>query len=83
MAVDRTALTPQARLEEALFTGLRLSMGIDRRNILSTHGVDPWSRYGDRLAPYQAAGLLWTRGDRLGLSRPGMLLANEILSTFV
>jgi oxygen-independent coproporphyrinogen-3 oxidase len=81
--VERRALTPQERLEEALFTGLRLSSGVSRRNILSTHGVDPWTRYGEELMPYERDGLLWARGDAFGLTRAGMLLANEILSTFV
>jgi oxygen-independent coproporphyrinogen-3 oxidase len=83
VAVERLVLSPRERLEEALFTGLRLSGGVNRRNILSTHGVDPWTQYGDQLAPFEASGLLWRKGDRFGLSRPGMLLANEILSTFV
>jgi oxygen-independent coproporphyrinogen III oxidase len=83
VAIERTVLTPQARCEEALFTGLRLAVGVNRQHILSTHGVDPWSHYAEQLAPFEASGLLWAKDDRFGLSRPGMLLANEILSIFV
>jgi len=83
VAIDQTILSPRERCEEALFTGLRLATGVNRQHILSTHGVDPWSQYGDQLAPFQASGLVWSKGDRFGLSRPGMLLANEILSIFV
>ena len=76
-------LDAQARLEEALFTGLRLNAGVDGRNILARHGVDPWVRYGEALAPFVSSALMWREADRFGLSRRGMLLANEILVTFV
>jgi oxygen-independent coproporphyrinogen-3 oxidase len=81
--VDRTELSAQARLEEALFTGLRLSTGVDGGNISATHGVDPWLRYGSSLMQYVSDGLMWKTGDRFGLTRAGMLVANEILATFV
>jgi oxygen-independent coproporphyrinogen-3 oxidase len=82
-AVDRVELTPQARLEEGLFTGLRLTAGIDRVAFESQFGVDPWPRYADSLEPCIEEGLMWRDGDRFGLTRRGMLLANEILSVFV
>jgi oxygen-independent coproporphyrinogen-3 oxidase len=82
-AVDRVELTPQARLEEGLFTGLRLTAGIDRVAFEGQFGVDPWPRYADSLEPCIEEGLMWRDGDRFGLTRRGMLLANEILSVFV
>jgi oxygen-independent coproporphyrinogen-3 oxidase len=83
VAVSLHQLTPQAILEEALFTGLRLSEGIDCRNILRRHGVEPWTRYGTALGPYLDEGLMWRRGEHFGLTRHGMLVANEILTAFV
>jgi oxygen-independent coproporphyrinogen-3 oxidase len=71
------------RKQEALFTGLRLSAGIDRRAFAATFGVDPWPEYGEILATHEAAGFVWASSDRFGLTRPGMLLANEILAAFV
>ena len=82
-ARDRVELTPQARLEEALFTGLRLSEGIDSGTFERRFGVEPWVRYGAELHPYVDEGLMWRRGSRFGLTRRGMLVANEILSVFV
>jgi oxygen-independent coproporphyrinogen-3 oxidase len=76
-------LSPAGRIEEALFTGLRLMSGIDRRNFSARYGVDPWSRYAERLQPYVDEGFMWTDGARFGLSRRGMLVANEILAVFV
>lgn len=83
VTVGRQPLSPQARLEEALFTGLRLTDGIECGNILRRHGVEPWIRYGPDLAPYVEEGLMWRTHGRFGLTRRGMLVANEILTTFV
>lgn len=71
------------RTEEALFTGLRLVRGIDRQEFADRFGLDPWAEYGGRLLGARDAGLVWQEGTRFGLSRQGMLLANEILVAFV
>jgi coproporphyrinogen III oxidase-like Fe-S oxidoreductase len=81
--VDEHVLSPRERQEEALFTGLRLARGIDRSRFVAEFAVDPWVRYAPELGPYVEDGLVWRRDDGFGLTRRGMLLANEILSTFV
>ncbi len=81
--MDVHRLSADDRLSEALFTGLRLSAGVDRRNFLARHGVDPWNRYQAALSPFVAEGLMWEREGRFGLTRRGMLVANEMLVTFV
>jgi oxygen-independent coproporphyrinogen-3 oxidase len=73
----------QNRIEEALFTGLRLTAGIDRTRFAERYGVDPWTEYGDRLRDAVDAGFVWRREARFGLTRQGMLVANEILAAFV
>jgi oxygen-independent coproporphyrinogen-3 oxidase len=83
VAVDSCVLASDERLEECLFTGLRLSSGVDRGEVAAAHGVDPWERYGQRLEPFVHDGLLWVNEERFGLTRRGMLVANEILTTFV
>jgi oxygen-independent coproporphyrinogen-3 oxidase len=83
VAVDVRQMTPRERMEEALFTGLRLTAGIDLATFEVDHGVDPWAEYGAALAPYCDLGLVWKTSERFGLSRPGMLVANEILAVFV
>jgi oxygen-independent coproporphyrinogen III oxidase len=82
-ATDRRQLSPQERLGDALFTGLRLTAGVDEGTIRARYGVDVWERYGTELAPSVDAGLLVREGDRLRLTRSGMLLANEVMSVFV
>lgn len=81
--VDVRTLTDTERVQEALFTGLRLSAGVDERKFMARFGVEPWSRYGGALAPHLATGHLWRAGGAFGLTREGMLVANEILAVFV
>lgn len=83
VAVDEHRLSGRAQMEEALFTGLRLTQGIDRANFSARFGVDPWIRYGSELSDYANHGLMWATGEAFGLTRRGMLVANEILLTFV
>ncbi len=83
VVVERRELTRDLQLEEALFTGLRLSEGIDLERVGSRYGKDVWATFGDALRPALEAGLAVREGARLRLTREGMLLANEILSVFV
>lgn len=77
-------LTAEERLEEMLFTGLRLNAGLPLAEIRAKFGVDVWDRYGRGLTPFVEAGLLEHRpGTLLRLTRQGMLLANEVCSVFV
>jgi oxygen-independent coproporphyrinogen-3 oxidase len=73
----------RARYEEALFTGLRLNEGVDGAAIEARFGQDPWAEFRDAIAGYVEGDLAWRRGSRVGLTRRGMLVANEILTTFV
>jgi oxygen-independent coproporphyrinogen-3 oxidase len=83
VVVERRVLSPQERLEEALFTGLRLSQGVDLDDMASRYGVDVWDRYGDQLLPFVEAGWLVCQGSRMRLTRDGMLLANDVMAVFV
>ena len=80
---EERRLTGAERLEEALFTGLRLSAGLDIVAVGRRYGIDVWERFGPRLARFLEAGLLIREGPRLRLARRGMLLANEIMEVFV
>lgn len=71
------------QLAEALFMGLRLVEGINLDTYRVRFGQDVWSRYGDALAPAVEAGLMCHEGNRIGLTRRGMLLANEVMQVFV
>ncbi len=83
VAMERERLTVEARRQEALFTGLRLTRGVDVRNFAARFGVDPWATFGGALLPAVEEGLMWREGERFGLTRRGMLVANEVLVAFV
>jgi oxygen-independent coproporphyrinogen III oxidase len=83
LQVDRRVRTELEQLEDALFTGLRLCDGVDLASVGARYGVDVWARYGQALRPHLDAGrLLWSEG-RLRLTRPGMLVANDVMTVFV
>ena len=81
--VDQRSLSPPERLGDVLFTGLRLTEGLDLESIRRHHGVAVMRKYGTELAPFIADGLLIHEFGRLQLTRQGMLVANEIMETFV
>jgi oxygen-independent coproporphyrinogen-3 oxidase len=83
LVTERHELTADERLGDALFTGLRLTDGVDLAEIGARYTTDVWARYGDALRPYMDARWLERRGDRLVLSRAGMLMANEVMTAFV
>jgi oxygen-independent coproporphyrinogen-3 oxidase len=83
VVVDRRELTTDEQLGDALFTGLRLNCGIDTEILSRRYGVDVLERFGERLSPFLDAGILLRQEGRLRLTRPGMLLANEVMSVFV
>ena len=83
LAVERRELTHQERVEEALFTGLRLSCGLDLNVVKSRYGVDVRAEYGSDLEPFVEGGLLIYDGARMRLTRAGMLLAHEVMAVFI
>ncbi len=83
LVIDERVLSSSERIEEALFTGLRLTAGIDRAAFHDRLGVDPWEAYREALEPFVGTGHLWRTEAGFGLSRTGMLVANEILQVFV
>jgi oxygen-independent coproporphyrinogen-3 oxidase len=83
LITDERRLSKEERLEEALFTGLRLSAGIDLGEMQNRYGVDVWARYASDLAPFADEGLLVYDGGSLKLTKRGMLLAHEIMTVFI
>jgi oxygen-independent coproporphyrinogen-3 oxidase len=79
----RRLLSRREQLEEALFMELRLTEGIRLDRIRHAYGVDVWQRWGERLAPFEEAGLLEHDDRCLRLTRRGMLLASSVMITFL
>jgi oxygen-independent coproporphyrinogen-3 oxidase len=77
------SLSSQERLEDALFTGLRLNAGLDLAVVKDRYKVDVWSEYGEELQPFADQGILSYDGRSLRLTRAGMLLAHEVMAVFI
>jgi oxygen-independent coproporphyrinogen-3 oxidase len=81
--VERRQMSAEERLGDALFTGLRLTNGIDVADVGRRYGVDVWQKYGADAQRFVDEGLLRREGSRVRLTREGMLVANEIMQIFV
>ena len=83
MVAEARRLSPQDRMEEALFTGLRLSEGLSVDAVKATYGIDVWSEFGAELQPFRDLGWLIYDEGRLRLTTAGMLLAHEVMAVFI
>ena len=83
LACERREMSPEERLEDALFMGLRRATGLDLQEVRQRYGVDVWTRYGTELHPFMDAGLLIYDGAVVRLTRSGMLLAHEVMAVFI
>ena len=83
LEAERRLMSRQEQFEDALFTGLRLTEGVDLEAVGARYGQDPWAGYGRALEPFVQEGLLCHEKRRLFLTRRGMLVANEIMRVFV
>jgi oxygen-independent coproporphyrinogen-3 oxidase len=76
-------LSDRERAQEALFTGLRRSEGIDLERFRGRHRLDPREEWGKELSEAEAAGLVEVAGGRLRLTDRGVLVSNEVFQKFV
>jgi oxygen-independent coproporphyrinogen-3 oxidase len=83
VALDRRVMAVTERIEEALFTGLRMSDGIDEAAFHARWEVDAWESHSTVLSLRLEAGHVWRTGGRFGLTRSGMLVANDLLSELI
>ncbi|MEQ1896140.1 MAG: radical SAM family heme chaperone HemW [Vicinamibacterales bacterium] len=83
LRTDVREMTLRERSEEAAFTGLRLTGGVDLLAIRGKYGVDLWEECGGELMRFVEAGVLTYDVGRLRLTRRGMLLANEVMAALI
>ncbi|HEV8398085.1 MAG TPA: radical SAM family heme chaperone HemW [Vicinamibacterales bacterium] len=83
LVAEARRLSPHDRIEEALFTGLRLTEGLSVDAVRRHYGIDLWAEFGAELQPFRDLGWLIYDEGRLRLTRAGMLLAHEIMAVFI
>jgi oxygen-independent coproporphyrinogen III oxidase len=83
LVAEARPLSPRDRMEEALFTGLRLCDGVSTEAVRAHYGIDLWAEFGAELQPFRDLGWLIYDDGRLRLTRAGMLLAHEIMAVFI
>lgn len=81
--IERERLDPPARAGEVAMLGLRLVEGLERRRFRQVTGFDVDDLYGEVIARHVADGLLRADGDRVALTRRGMLVADAVIADFV
>ena len=83
LIAEARQMSARERMEDALFTGLRLTDGVSVEEVRGRYGVDVWAEFGAELEPFREFGWLIYHDGSLRLTRAGMLLAHEIMSVFV
>lgn len=83
VSLDRRVMSVTERVEEALFTGLRMNDGINETVFTRRWGIDAWNTHHDALSLRLEAGHVWRSAGQFGLTRAGMLVANDLLSELI
>lgn len=78
-----TELTREARMEEFMFLGLRLTKGISEIDFVSMFGIKLETIYGPVIERLISDGLLVKNGVWISLTERGMDVSNFVLSEFL
>jgi oxygen-independent coproporphyrinogen-3 oxidase len=81
--LQRTTVSRQAALEESFFLGLRLTQGINLRNLAAAFGEEAVENVRTEIAELVANGLMERCGDFIRLTARGRLLSNEVFERFI
>lgn len=75
-------LDDNARINEAIMTGLRTKWGVDVKDLKRRFDYDVSDLYREEISNYEAQGKLVVEGDFIKLTEHGMLFADGIASEF-
>jgi oxygen-independent coproporphyrinogen-3 oxidase len=81
--LNRSQVSPAAALEETFFLGLRLTGGVNLRQVASAFGEDAIACVGETIAELRQMGLMEKQGDIVRLTAKGRLLSNEVFERFI
>jgi len=76
-------IDPATRRREAILLGLRTRQGIDFADFKRAYGLDLKQEYEDKLSLLADQGLLELTGERMALSRKGMLVSNLVIAELI
>ena len=77
---EEELLSPAEREYETVMLGLRTAAGLDDDGFREAFGYGFFEKYGERLAPFLAAGLVLREDKKTALNARGMALSNAILA---
>jgi oxygen-independent coproporphyrinogen-3 oxidase len=82
-ALKTTQVSPQAALEETFFLGLRLTKGVDLKEVATDFGEEAVRTFSDMISECVELELLEREGDVIRLTPRGRLLSNEVFERFI
>ena len=80
---EEEILTPENRMEECMFLGLRMTKGVGFAEFQEKFGVSMMSVYGKTIEHFVREKLLTIRENRVCLTEKGMDLANTVMAEFL
>ena len=81
--LQRTAVSYRAALEENVFLGLRLNVGINLTKIAASFGTEAIENLRPTILDASNDGLMEQHGDLVRLTARGRLLSNEVFERFI
>jgi oxygen-independent coproporphyrinogen-3 oxidase len=82
-ALSCTQVSPAAALEETFFLGLRLTSGLNLREVEAEFGEGSIAGHSETIGDFVQTGLMERQGDVIRLTPRGRLLSNEVFERFI
>lgn len=84
IAVDFVEITSsEMAMSETMMLGMRLSEGMAKSEFQRRFGIPMSDVYGREISKLVSTGLIEDNGDRIRLTRHGMLLGNNVFESFI
>jgi oxygen-independent coproporphyrinogen-3 oxidase len=81
--LQQTSISMQAALEESFFLGLRLTRGVNLKDLSAKFGEEAIQQTQPTIADLIAYGLMERIGDLIRLTAKGKLFSNEVFERFI
>jgi oxygen-independent coproporphyrinogen-3 oxidase len=81
--LQRTEVSREAALEESFFLGLRLTRGLDLRELSADFGEEAVGEFENEVSEFLKSGLMEMDGRYVRLTPQGRLLSNEVFQRFL